>query len=256
MRVPDSAAGGSQPQTAALEGVDVVILAGGLGTRLQPVINDRPKPMAEVCGHPFLAHLLQQVAGFGARSVLLCVAHRAGQVIAHFGSEYPTAQGALRLRYVHEEQPLGTGGALRHAVAWLEQETVLVLNGDSYCEADLAAFRHWHQSRPAAISLVLTPVADSSRYGQVRVAADGKVEGFTEKAAGAGPGWINAGLYLTSRTVLTTIPADGPVSLERSVFPQHVGHDLYGWCGGGRFIDIGTPESYEAAAAFFAAPAG
>jgi D-glycero-D-manno-heptose 1,7-bisphosphate phosphatase len=135
---------------------------------------------------------------------------------------------------------------------------VLVLNGDSYCDVNLAAFLAWHRARRAQGSLVLTHVQETGRYGRVQVDAEGAVVSFIEKAqalpgAAATPGWINAGIYLVSRKLLDSIPAIGSVSLERESFPTWVGGGLYGYQGGGRFLDIGTPEAFEAAQTFFAA---
>jgi D-glycero-alpha-D-manno-heptose 1-phosphate guanylyltransferase len=228
----------------------VAILAGGAGTRLRPAIGERQKVLAEVNGRPFLAWILDQIAHAGFRDVVLCTGFGADAVEAAFGAAY----GPLRLRHSREPAPLGTGGALRRALPLLRGDVVLALNGDSFCDVDLAALWAEHQAGHRGASLVLVEVEDTRRYGRVEVDPDGRVRGFTEKQEGGGPGWINAGIYAVARAWLEAIPADRPVSLERDVLPQWVEAGLYGYRvpGGGRFIDIGTPRSYADASRFFA----
>ena len=227
-----------------LAGVTVAILAGGLGTRLRPVVADRPKVLAPVAGRPFLAYLLDQVAAAGLRDVVLCIGHLGEQVWATFGE----ARGRVRLAYAQESAPLGTAGALRLALPLLTSETVLVLNGDSYCAVDLGAFWAWQGRCPSNAALVLTKVSDTARYGQVHVNAAGRVASFAEKGSEGGPGWINAGIYLLPRAWLGTIPAKRSVSLEREMFPAWLDGGVYGYRSRGQFLDIGTPDSYARAA--------
>jgi NDP-sugar pyrophosphorylase family protein len=126
-----------------------------------------------------------------------------------------------------------------------------VLNGDSYFDADLPSFSQSFAGRDARAALLRTRVPDVGRYGQVHVAEDCQVVRFEEKGAATGPGWINAGIYLFRRDVLQTIPPDRPVSLEKEIFPSLIGQGLYAFSQEGRFIDIGTPESYAEAERFF-----
>jgi NDP-sugar pyrophosphorylase family protein len=228
--------------------VIAAILAGGLGTRLRPVVADRPKALAEVRGRSFLAYLLDQLTEAGARRVVLCTGHLGKQVQAEFGQSY----GPLRLAYSQEATPLGTAGALRLALPLLNSSAVLVMNGDSLCDVDLSAFWSWHRERGAKASLVLTKVPDTSRYGRVNVSQNGDVLRFDEKGRECGPGWINAGIYLIARPLIEATPANRAVSLEREMFPAWVGQGLYGYQTRGRFLDIGTPEAYAMAEQFFA----
>lgn len=237
---------------AALDGISAAILAGGLGTRLRPVVADRPKVLAPVGGRPFLAYLLEQLRRAGLREAVLLVGHAADQVRGTFGDDYH----GTRLIYSEEPQPLGTGGALRLAVPHFAGETILLLNGDSYCDADLPAFAAFHRARGNAASLALAAVPDTSRYGRVQVDSDGRVVRFEEKGGDRGPGWINAGVYLIQRDRLDDIAADRPVSLERDTLPAWVAGGRVGGFPAGRFIDIGTPESYAAADAFFGTAPG
>ena len=225
------------------------VLAGGLGTRLRPAVSARPKVLAPVCGRPFLAYLLDQVADAGLERAVLCTGYLAEQVRAEFGDRYRT----LRVGYSVESSPLGTGGALRQALPLLDGDPVLVLNGDSYCAADLQRLVAEPQAAPgSAGTLVVTWMDDTSRYGSVDIDDRGVIRAFHEKAEGAGPGWINAGVYLLSRRLLASIPDAGVVSIERDVFPQWMSGELRACRVNAPFLDIGTPESYAQAEAFFA----
>ncbi|HWG44466.1 MAG TPA: nucleotidyltransferase family protein [Gemmataceae bacterium] len=231
-----------------LADVTGVILAGGLGTRLRSRIADRPKVLAPVHGRPYLAYLLDQLAGAGLRNVVLLTGYLAEQIRSEFGDSY----AHLRLAYSVEPSPLGTAGALRQALPHLLTPTVLLLNGDSYCAASLFDFREFHNRQGADFSLVLTPVEDCSRYGKVCLGPDDRVLRFEEKSQGAGAGWVNAGIYLLSRSLIEEIPTGDSVSLERDMFPTWAADKrCFGFPCHAQFLDIGTPESYARAEAFF-----
>ncbi len=232
---------------ARIDAIMPVILAGGLGTRLRAAVPDRPKAMALVGGRPILEYQLDRLARAGFHSAVLCVGYQADQIQRHFGTSY----AGLSVHYAIESVLLGTGGALRNALPLVDTPLLLGLNADSWCDGDLASFVDWHHRRPAVWSMMLTQVADAGRYGAVTVGPEGEVLAFREKQAGAGTGWINAGIYLGDRSMLAGVPEHQVCSLERDLFPALIGAGLFGWQGGGRFIDIGTPESHAAAAAFF-----
>jgi NDP-sugar pyrophosphorylase family protein len=223
------------------------ILAGGLGTRLRSVVADRPKVLAPVAGRPFLFHLLDQLLSAAIEDVVLLIGHLGEQVREALGDSY---QG-MRLRYSSEPAPLGTGGALRHALPYLDAPQVLLLNGDSYCDADLGEFRRFRQARSATASLLLTRVPDTSRFGRVQMNYAGRVVRMDEKGR-AGRGWINAGVYLFDRALIERLPPVSPLSLERDVLPPWIAAGkVVGFQPDGRFLDIGTPESYCDADNFF-----
>jgi NDP-sugar pyrophosphorylase family protein len=236
--------------SSALADISVAILAGGLGTRLRPAIGERPKVVAEVAGRPFLAWVLDQIAAAGFRDAVLCVGWHADEVERAVGPMH----GPLRVRYAREASPRGTAGALRAALPLLAGERCMAMNGDSFCDADLAAAWAWHDAAGSDATLVLAEVPDASRYGRVELGPGGAICRFVEKQAGGGPGLVNAGIYLLSRARIESIPDVAPLSLERDVFPGWVGHGLHGLPASGRFVDIGTPRSYAGASAFF--PAG
>ena len=229
----------------SLASVTAAILVGGLGTRLRERVPDQPKALVEIAGRPFLSYQLDRLTAAGITTVVLCTGHRGEQIQQTFGSVYRDMQ----LRYSHEPTPLGTAGALRYALPLLTAEVVFAMNGDVFWEVDLEAFWRWHDRRGAEASIVLTRMPDTSRYGRVRVDRAGRVQGFEEKSAG-GPAWVNAGIYLLGRRVIARIPEGRPVSIEREVFPRLAGRGLCGYRSRGRFLDIGTPESYRMADAF------
>jgi D-glycero-alpha-D-manno-heptose 1-phosphate guanylyltransferase len=237
------------PRDAAkLELITTAILAGGSGSRLRPAVAGRPKALASVGARPFLVYLFDQLVAAGVTDVVLCTGYLGDPIRTRFGESY----GTLRLSYSQESSPLGTAGALRLALPLFKSNPVLVMNGDSYCEANLREFCLWHATRDSDASLLLTKVFDTKRFGQVQLAPDGRVTAFQEKGKGGKPGLINAGIYLISRDWLEEIPRHRTVSLEREVFPLWIGRGLYGFPSESRFVDIGTPESYASAQSFFA----
>ena len=230
-----------------LDQVTAAILAGGLGTRLRAAVADRQKVIAPVSGRAFIYRLLDQLADAGLRQVVLCTGHQAGQVADTLGETYRD----MRLRYSAETQPLGTAGALRLALPQCESDVVLAMNGDSFCDVDLAAFWAAHRQRAAEGSLVVWHADDIRERGHIELAENERVVRFVEKQPQAHDGWINAGIYLLSRSLLETIPTGRPVSIEREMFPAWTTRRLYGFRTAGRFLDIGTTEAYAAAQRFF-----
>lgn len=227
-----------------------MILAGGLGTRLREVVCDKPKVLAAVNDRPFLQYLLDQLSQNGIGRVVLGTGYLGEQIESAFGNSYR----GTRLVYSREPEPMGTGGALRHALPLLDSEELLVLNGDSFCDFDYRGFRALHREKGAPMSLCLAQVPDVARYGAVKVDAEGRILEFVEKGALSGAGLINAGIYLLRRAVIESVPAGRAVSLEKEVIPELIGAGLSGFRTRGRFIDIGVPEDYRAAQEFFAKP--
>jgi NDP-sugar pyrophosphorylase family protein len=230
-----------------LECTTAAILAGGLGTRLKPVVKDRPKVLANVGGRPFLFFLLDQLSAAGIRHAVLCTGYQAKRVEEVIGDRFSD----MEIEYSPESEPLGTAGAMRLARSRFRSDPVLVLNGDSYCSADLGTFAVWHGERRSPASLLLTEVSDTRRFGRVQVDEDGRILLFEEKEGAWGPGWINAGIYLLGAEFLGEIPGSGPVSLEKQIFPAWVSRGLRGFRGSYSFIDIGTEKSYLEADRFF-----
>jgi D-glycero-alpha-D-manno-heptose 1-phosphate guanylyltransferase len=233
--------------TFDLSFLPAAVLAGGRGHRLRSAVSDRPKVLAEVGGRPFLSFILDQLAAAGVQYVVLCTGYLGHMVERTFGHRYKT----MELDYSREDTPLDTGGALRRAVEMIDADHVIAMNGDSYADTDLSGFGRWFFSARRNAGILLTRVADSSRYGQVRLTDTGRIVGFEEKATRSGPGWINAGVYLMQTGCLNACGLGRRCSLERDVFPALVGTALYGYRDRCRFIDIGLPAAYRRAAAFF-----
>jgi mannose-1-phosphate guanylyltransferase len=222
--------------------MQALVLAGGEGTRLRPLTLSTPKPVMPLAGRPFLAFMLDWVHRHGVDEVILSCGFMSEAVKRVLGDIYD----GMRLRYVIEREPLGTAGPVRlaHDEGLLE-ERLLVLNGDVLSDLDLGAELAEHERSGARVTLALYPVDDTSSYGLVPTADDGRVEAFLEKAEGEVPtNRINAGAYVLEREVVKEIPAGRAVSFEREIFPELVGSGLYGYAGDGYWIDIGTPERY------------
>jgi mannose-1-phosphate guanylyltransferase len=234
-----------------------LILAGGEGTRLRPLTSTIPKPVVPLAGKPFIVYMLEWLRSHGVAEVILACGFMAEDVRAVVGDG---AAFGVRLLYVEEPRPLGTGGALKFAQDLL-RERFLMLNGDVLTDIDLGAQLRQHEATSARATLALVQVADPSAYGLVRLYDDRAVRAFVEKpgkrASGdatpadngaGGPDLINAGVYVLERDVLEHVPPSGTASsIEREVFPRLVGRGLFGYPASGYWLDIGTPERYLSA---------
>ena len=219
------------------------VLCGGQGTRLRSVVADRPKSMALISGTPFLQLLLERLGSQGVDDVVLGTGYMAEKIERYFGDG---KQFALRIRYSREHEPRGTGGALKLAEP-LISDPVLVLNGDSYVEWDLVPVLELFKTKDADLVIVLQTVADVTRYGSVALDQDGRVTQFVEKGVAAGPGLINAGVYLLRKQIVRGLPAGTAISLETEVFPRLLDRRVYGLVCTGLFIDIGIPDDLRRA---------
>jgi mannose-1-phosphate guanylyltransferase len=225
---------------------DVVVLAGGLGTRLRGAIGALPKILAPVAGRPFLDILLDHIAAHDFRRVVLLLGYRADAVEAHLAASPPHH---LAIETVIETRPLGTGGALRAARPLLHSDPVLVMNGDSFVAFDAAGFLSAYQRSRADAALICVPVPDVSRYGALELDADSRLVRFREKRPNGGPGLINAGVYLLGRAFLDALADGDGASFERDVLERQPPGSMFAFRTSGAFLDIGTPESLAQAPA-------
>ena len=221
-----------------------VVLVGGEGTRLRPITSRVPKPVAPLLERPMLAYLLEHLRRFGMRRVVFSTGYLAEaiRVAVGDGSAFD-----LDVRYVVEDAPLGTAGAIKNAQSELDDGCFLAFNGDVLSEVDLTALVDFHRSRGALGTIFLTPVDDPRRYGMVELAGDGSVLEFLEKPGSdvEGGALINAGVYVLEPEVLDLIPGGRMYSIERGVFPGLASEGrLFGYAGSGYWRDIGTPDSY------------
>lgn len=224
-----------------LDGIDVVVLAGGLGTRIRGVLGDTPKVLAPINGRPFLDLLLERLAAEGAGRVILALGHRAEAVAEHLAAVPPP----LPVVQVVEPAPLGTGGAVRFAAAATQGDPVMVMNGDTWIDADFGALLAGHRTAGRPQTLLAVEVPDIARFGSLALTADGAVESFVEKdPARIGRGLINGGAYVFSRAALVALDQAGAVSLERDYLMTRPPGGIHAHVEqGAAFVDIGTPES-------------
>lgn len=226
---------------------EAIVLVGGLGTRLRAVVSDVPKPLAPVAGRPFLAWLLDAYAAAGLRRVILATGYRSEQIEEAVGQRW---QG-MEIAYSREDEPLGTGGAVRQAAAKVQGDGVHLANGDTWLRYEPVALEQATAASGALLGIALARVEDVGRYGAVEVEA-GRVQGFREKG-GSGPGLINAGSYYLSPTALDRLPQDRSYSFEERVLaPWTREGAVAAFDRTSDFIDIGVPGDYARAQALFA----
>ena len=220
-----------------------VVLVGGLGTRLAGVTSDLPKPMAPIGGRPFLEYLLDYLVEQDSEGAILAVSYKWEVIREHFGYVY---QG-MSLNYSVEDEPLGTGGAIRQALAGLPDAEVVVLNGDTLFRVDLKAMADIHRNNGKRLTIALKQVADSGRFGRVEVSTDGVITNFLEKVRG-GPGWINGGVYVLNRDLFTDFSMPVRFSFEQDLVEPNIdGIRPRAFKSDAYFIDIGIPEDYQRA---------
>jgi D-glycero-alpha-D-manno-heptose 1-phosphate guanylyltransferase len=228
-----------------MDDVKAVLLVGGLGTRLRSVVPSKPKVLASIGEKSFLALLVRQLSSQGIQRLVMCTGYLADQIESEFGDG---GRWGVSIEYSREQKPLGTAGAVKLAQYHLDDSPeFFVLNGDSFLEVDFRNLLAFHRRQAGAIaSMAVLRVENASRYGTVQVDSDNRVRGFAEKTGSELPGIVNGGVYVFNRAVLQRI-ADGPVSLEREVFPGLLDQGVYAQEQHGLFIDIGTPADYERA---------
>ncbi|PWI44176.1 NDP-sugar synthase [Streptomyces sp. ICBB 8177] len=234
--------------------MEAILLVGGKGSRLRPVTEFTPKPMVPTAGVPFLAHQLARARAAGVDHVVLATSYLAEVFEPYFGDG---ARLGLRITYVHETEPLGTAGAIRNAAEALTcppDAPVLVFNGDILTGLDIAGLVDSHRAAGADVSLHLTRVEDPSAFGLVPTDGSGRVLAFTEKPERPEEivtDQVNAGCYVFRRSVIDTIPAGRPVSVERETFPGLLasGAHLHGVVDRTYWMDLGRPAALIQASA-------
>ena len=227
--------------------MQALLLCGGMGTRLRSVVSDRPKPMADICGKPFLQYLLEMLRDKGITEVIFALGYMGEMIEDYFqdGSAF-----GLKIAYSYEEEPLGTGGAIRNALPKILEEEVLVLNADTYFPMDYQGLLRFHQENYGDFSLATRAVPDISRYGAVRRDAAGRILAWNEKLGDGAQkplaGEINGGIYVMKKSLIAEIP-EGKQSLEQDCIPKWLseGKRIFGLPFHGYFMDIGIPKDYQ-----------
>ena len=226
---------------------EAIILAGGFGTRLAHIVPDVPKPMAPVCGKPFLSYILSDLTQKGIERTVLAIGYKKECVENFFGNRFK----GMELVYSPEDEPLLTGGAIRQAAALCTADDVFIINGDTFFAVDLDEMLRAHQRTGAVLTVATKRMTDFDRYGTVEADAQGRIVGFREKAY-CGNGEINGGIYLLRRREILAFP-EKRFSFEKEYMEQYVkAKRIYAYCADGYFIDIGIPEDYMRAQTEFA----
>ena len=222
--------------------MEAIVLAGGMGTRLRPVVADIPKPMAPVSGRPFLTYILGKLQSHGVQRVVLATGYRHEAVADYFGASY----GALALSYAVETVPLGTGGGIRKGLELCSAQNVVVLNGDTFFAVDLAAMLAFHLRSRADITVALKEMVAFDRYGAVLLEGE-RIVAFHEKKQCA-KGFINGGVYIVRNDLFAGFELPERFSFEVDFLGKFL-HSLnvIGFKSAGYFIDIGIPADYERA---------
>ncbi len=221
---------------------EAVVLAGGFGTRLSSVISDLPKAMAPVNGRPFLDYPLAYLAFSGISRVIMAVGYMHKKIMDHYGDRF----GNIKIEYSIENEPMGTGGALKQAMMKAQSNTLLALNGDTYFEIDLSKFFDFFRRRHAKVAMAIHEVEDVSRYGAVETEWDGQITAFREKSELSGKGKINGGIYLIDKRFMMELDLPDKFSLEKGFFEKiYQQEKIFAMVCRQYFIDIGVPEEYE-----------
>ncbi|MDQ7016505.1 MAG: nucleotidyltransferase family protein [Gammaproteobacteria bacterium] len=219
-----------------------IILAGGFGTRLHKHVPDVPKPMAPIAKRPFLEYLLDRLVSAGIDEIILSVGYRAEMIIQHFGNKYQN----IPISYAIESEPLGTGGAIAHALKKNNDKPIIVLNGDTLLDINFSELISWYIKKPTQVAMVLRNISDVSRYGSVLL-TDDQIVGFVEKKK-EGAGWINAGIYIIQPTIFKKLGLSGRFSFEAEVLQTHCTTlSPRAFLTSAYFIDIGIPDDYDRA---------
>ncbi len=230
-----------------LEEIDVVILCGGLGKRLRPVVFGQPKVLAKIGKKAFLDILIDNLLLYGFKNIILSVGYLKEQIKEliknHFGCEED-----YNIVFSEEEEPLGTGGALKKAKTLIRSNPFMVMNGDSICSVDFRSFVDFHSEKKALLSLVLVRSKTAEDYGSVALDDSQRITDFEEKVTDGSENIINAGVYLMEKDIFSFMPEQNRFSLEYELFPKIIDENrCYGFLTESEFIDIGTPERYEKA---------
>ena len=222
---------------------EAIILAGGMGTRLKSVVKEVPKPMAPINGRPFLEYLLDHLIKNGIERVIFSVGFKSNIIADHFGDCYKDCD----LVYVYEDEPLGTGGAIKEAMKSVNSEHVLVTNGDSLFITDIQGQFVFHQNRDADVTLGLKNMKDFDRYGTVLSDDDSRIHSFREKEPVI-EGLINGGVYIFKVETFNSIDFPTKFSVENDYFQSFTqAHKFFGYQSDGYFLDIGIPEDFAKA---------
>lgn len=223
--------------------IDVVILCGGEGKRLRSIVNDRPKPMAEIGRQPFLDIILNYMAAFGFRRFILSTGYMANFIKQY----YSIKKSSFEILLAQEDMPLGTGGGIKNTEPLVKSPNFFAINGDSFCKIDFKKFYEFHLDKKALLSIVVSSHSKKEECGFIKMSNERRITFFDEKANPGKEYFTNAGVYLFRKDIFSLMPKDKNFSLERDFFPKMKNRMFYGYAVDEDFIDIGTPQRYKAA---------
>lgn len=226
-----------------LSSMDVVILAGGKGSRLRSVTGKSPKALASINGVAFLDLLIGNLRSQGFKRVILCLGYKAREIIHH----YKKNTFGIELVFIKEKTALGTGGAIKNARASIQSQTFFVLNGDCLCDVSFLDFLKFHRTKNALASMVLSKIKDKQDFGCVRTDIRGRIVCFKEKDDTDFKRFASAGIYCFEKEIFKSMPRKQAFSVEHEFFPRLVKKDFWGYVVNSEFMDIGTPERYQKA---------
>jgi len=218
---------------------EAVILAGGRGTRLGEITKNKPKPMIDVNGRPFLEYVLNYLKAEGLAKAILAVGYKYEVIKNYFGNNF----NGVKLIYSIEEKPLGTGGALKLAGDHIDNDIFFVLNGDTLFKIPLENLYSFHLLKKSKITIALKKISNCYRYGKVKLDDSSQIIKFIEKGV-QGPGLINGGIYVINYDIIKQIDSNITLSLEKDILPDYINKGLFGLVFNNYFIDIGVPIDY------------
>jgi D-glycero-alpha-D-manno-heptose 1-phosphate guanylyltransferase len=223
---------------------EAILLAGGLGTRLQKVLPDTPKPMAPVAGRPFIEYVLDFLIKHELKRFILSVGYKHESFATHFTDDYKGCPVIFSV----ENEPLGTGGGIRKALEYAEDHEVLIINADTLFRIDIGSMYSLHKRSNADLTMALRKMDDVSRYGCVETDGDMRITGFSEKNTRSGSGFINGGIYIIKSDLFEKKELSEKFSMEKDFLEKYFSAlKFYGFPSKGYFLDIGIPEDYERA---------
>lgn len=228
--------------------LEAIILAGGLGTRLGELTSHTPKPMLQVNGRPFVSYVMDYLIESKVDCIIFAVSYLSNHFIDFFGESYK----GVPIKFSIENEPLGTGGAIKKAAEMCQGNTALVVNGDTFCFLDIQKMYAEHQQNNATISIGTSQVVDTSRYGSVISDENGFVSSFTEKGSTSGPGYINCGTYLINKDSIKFSNFPARFSFEKEILEgrENLQLKINTFPTSAAFLDIGIPSDFERSKSF------
>lgn len=226
-----------------LADLEVIILCGGLGTRIKPALRDDPKVLAKIRDKTFLDILLEELISQGFENFIFCVGYLKEQIKKH----HFQVSKKISIAFSEEEQPLGTGGAIKNASKLIKSNPFLVINGDSFCKLDYLSLLNFHSVKKSIMTMVLTLPGTRDDGGNVHLNPSKRILKFNEKGDKEKKTLLNAGIYMMQNNVFKLMPDKKNFSLEYDLFPKLVNFKIHGFLTESELLDVGTPERYAKA---------